>query len=73
MKVAVQKTKGLVACYKYKNWEAPVFWGNKNGLPSMKVKKFEKFQNKICLKGSKWSSLKAPATEIPLCHPYWEL
>ena len=29
-------------------------WGNKNWLPSMKVKKFEKFQNKIGSKGYKW-------------------
>ena len=48
-------------------------WGNKIGLPSMKVKKFEKFQNKIGLKGCKWSSLNAPGTETPQCHPYWEL
>ena len=25
----------------------PLLWGNKNGLPSMKVKKVENFQNKI--------------------------
>ena len=31
-------------------------WGNKNGLPSMNVKKLEKFHNKISLKGCKWSS-----------------
>ena len=35
----------------------------------MKVKKFEKFQNKIGLKCCKWSSLNAPGTETPLSHP----
>ena len=39
----------------------------------MKVKKFEKFQNKTGLKGCNWSSLKAPGTETPLSHPYWKL
>ena len=48
-------------------------WGNKNGLPSMKVKKLEKFQNKIGLKGCKWSSLNAPGTETPLSHPILKL
>ena len=47
-------------------------WGNKNWLPSMKWKKLKIFQNKIGLKGCKWSSLKAPGTETPLSHPYWE-
>ena len=45
-------------------------WGNKNGLPSMKVKTLENFQNKIGLKGCKWSSLNAPGTQTPLSHPY---
>ena len=48
-------------------------WGNNNGLPSMKVKKFEIVQNKSGLKGCKWSSLKAPGTETPLSRPYWKL
>ena len=39
----------------------------------MKVKKLENFQNKIGLKGCKWSSLKPPGTETPLSHAYWEL
>merc|ERR1739842_5838 len=47
-------------------------WGNKNGLPSMKVKKLETFQNKSGLKGCKWSSLNAPGTETPQSYPYWE-
>ena len=36
------------------SWENPPFsllalwdWGNKNGLPSMKVKKLENFPNKV--------------------------
>ena len=58
-------------------WENSPFpllalWGNKNGLPSMKVKKLKKIQNKMGLKGCKWSSLNAPGTETPLSHPYWE-
>ena len=48
-------------------------WGNKNWLPSMKVKKLENVQNKIGLKECKWSSLNAPGTETPQSHPYWEL
>ena len=48
-------------------------WGNKNGLPSMKVKELGKFQNKIGLKGCKWSSLNTPGTEIPLSHLFLEL
>ena len=36
----------------------------------MKVKKLEIFQNKIGLKGCKWSSLKATGTETPLPHPF---
>ena len=38
-------------------------WGNKNGLPSMKVKKLKNFQNKYHLTGCKWFSLNAPGTE----------
>ena len=43
-------------------------WGNKNWLPSMKVKELKIFQNKSGLKGSKWSSLIAAGTETPLSH-----
>ena len=43
-------------------------WGNKNWLPSMKVKELEIFQNKSGLKGCKWSSLKAPGTETQAFH-----
>ena len=37
----------------------------------MKLKKLEIFQNKMGLKGCKWSSLEAPGTETHLSHPYW--
>ena len=50
-----------------------IIWGNKNWLPSMKVKKLETFQNKMGLKACKWSSLNAPGTETPQSYPYWEL
>ena len=60
------------------SWENSPFsllalWGNKNGLPSMKVKELEKFQNKMGLKGCKWSSLNAPGTENSLSHPILKL
>ena len=60
------------------SWENSPFpllalWGNKNWLPSMKVKQLEIFPNKIGLKGCKWSSLNAPGTEPPQSHPYLEL
>ena len=48
-------------------------WGNKNWPPSMKVKKVEKFQDKMGLRGCKWSSLNAPGTENPLSHPLFGL
>ena len=58
-----------------KNFPFPLLalWGNKNWLPSMKVKKLKIFQNKIGLKGCKWSSLDAPGTETPQSYPYWKL
>ena len=43
------------------------------GLPSMKVKKMEKFQSKSGLMGCKWSSLNATGTGNPLSHPVLEL
>ena len=48
-------------------------WGNKNWPPSMKVKKMENFENKMSIKGCKWSSLNAPGTETPLSHPILKL
>ena len=47
-------------------------WGNKNWLPTMKVKKLEKCQNKMGFKGCKWFSLNAPGSQTPLCHPFSE-
>ena len=51
------------------SWEISLFpllalWGNKNWPPSIKMKHFEKFQNKIGSKCCRWSSLNAPGTEI---------
>ena len=40
--------------------------GNKNWLPSTKVKKLEKYQIKIGSKGCIWSSSDAPQIENPL-------
>ena len=48
-------------------------WGNKKWAPSIKVKKIENCQNKMGLKGCKWSSLNAPGTQTPLSHPFLEL
>ena len=48
-------------------------WGNKIGLPSIKVKKFENCQNKSGSTGCKWSSLNARGTENPLSHPILRL
>ena len=43
------------------------------GLPSMKVKKFETFQNKRGSTCCKWPNLNAPGTQTPLYHPIPEL
>ena len=43
------------------------------GLPSMKVKKFETFQNKRGSTCCKWPNLNAPGTQTPLHHPIPEL
>ena len=48
-------------------------WGNKKWPPSMKVRKRENCQNKMGLKGCKWSSLNAQGTETPLSHPFLQL
>ena len=48
-------------------------WGNKNWPPSIKMKQIENCQNKMGLKGCKWSSLNAPSTKIPLSHSDLEL
>ena len=43
------------------------------GLPSMKVKKFEIFQNKRGSTCCKWPNLNTPGTQTPLHHPIPEL
>ena len=60
------------------NWENSPFsilglWGKKNWPPSIKVNQIENSQNKMGLKGCKWSSLKAPGTQTPLSHSLLEL
>ena len=48
-------------------------WGNKNGLPSMKVKGMEIFGDKSGWAGCKWSSLNVSGTESSLTHPFLKL
>ena len=60
------------------SWENSLFWllalwGNKNGLPSMKVQKLNIYKNKSDSTGCKWPSLNAPGTEAPLSHPILKL
>ena len=62
----------------FESWVISIFpvlalWGNKNWPPSMKVKKLEIFWVKMGLVDSKWSSLNAQGTEIPLSHPIFKL
>ena len=47
----------------------PLFGVIDNWTPSMKVKKFENFGDKISSTGCKWSSLNVPSTENPVSHP----
>ena len=42
------------------------------GAPSIKVKKVEKFRDKICVTGCKWSNLNAQSTETPLSYSLLE-
>ena len=44
-------------------------WGNKNGLPSMKVKKVGNYLDRMGSTGCKWSSLNVPGTENPPLSP----
>ena len=62
------KPLSLIQFGSCKNFPFPIIslWGNKNWLPSMKVKKFENVESETGLKGCKWSSLDAPGTETPL-------
>ena len=64
----VMKTPCLIQFWSWENslFQLLALWGNKNWLPSMKVKKLEKFQNKMGLKDCKWSSLNAPGTQTPV-------
>ena len=60
------------------SWEKSLFsllalWGNKNWPPSIKMREIENCQNKMGLKGCKWSSLNAPGTHTPLSHSILEL
>ena len=48
-------------------------WGNKNWPPSIKIKQIENGQNKMGLKGWKWSTLNVPSTKNPLFHSVLEL
>ena len=59
----------------WENYPFPLLalWGNKNGLPSRKVKKLKIFKNKIGSTGCKRSCLDAQGTQTPLCYPYWKL
>ena len=65
----------FILLWSWKNSPFPLMalWGNKKWLPSMKVKKLEKFGNKSGLTGCKWPSLNAKCTESPLTHPFLEL
>ena len=60
------------------SWENSLFWllalwGNKNGLPGMKVQNLKICLNKSDSTGCKWSSLNVPGTEAPLSPPFLEL
>ena len=74
--MSILNAPGTASPVSHSGWEnsiSPSSWGNKgNGLPSKKVKKFEKFQNKMGLKGCKCSSWKVPGTESPVSHSGWE-
>ena len=69
------KTHSVIDFWGCENSHFPllVLWGNKNWLPSMKVKNLENFRNKSGLNKCKWSSLNAPGTETPLSHPILKL
>ena len=47
--------------------------GQKQWSPSMKVQQMENSQNKMGLKGFRWSSLNVQGTPTPLYHPFLEL
>ena len=49
------------------------YLGNKNWVPSMKVKKLKIFWSKMGSMGCKWFSLNAPGTENPFSHSILKL
>ena len=59
------KSLCLIHIGSWKNSPFPLLplWGNKIGLPSMKVRKLENFQNRIGLKACKWFFLNVPGTQ----------
>ena len=69
------KTHSLILFWGCENSLFPLLalWGNKNWLPSMKVKNLKLCQTKIGLKGCKWSSLNVPSKENPLSHSFLAL
>ena len=65
-----QGTEILVSHSEWENSILPFSaLGNKNWPPIMKVKKLKNLGNKIGSTGWKLSSLNAPGTETPFCHP----
>ena len=52
--------------------EVLALWGNNNWPPSMKVQQIENCQNKMGVKGCKWSSLNATGTQTSLSHSVLE-
>ena len=69
------KTQCLIQFWSWGNslfWSLAL-WGNKNWPPSLKVKKFEKYQNKRGSTCCKWPNLNTPGTQTPQYHPIPEL
>ena len=62
------KSEKVVIIYVASLFPFLALWGNKNWLPSMKMKKMETYQDKSGSTGYKWSSLIAPGTGNPLSH-----
>ena len=72
-KEGILSPSGQVSVRQLRSVLALVPRSNKNWPPSMKVKKMEKFENKMGLMGYKCTSLNAPGIKIHLCHPILEL
>ena len=64
----VLKSLCLIHFWNWKNspFSLLALWGNKNYPPNIKGKQIENLQNKLGLKGLKWSSLNGPGTQVPL-------